>query len=58
VVGEGGAFQISADGNLASAPISITGPTGQKLRLRVSAIAASDARTGKRMWLATLRDCQ
>ena len=57
VVGEGGAFQIFAEGNLMATPIQLRGPTGQDLRLRVAAIGASDSRTGRRIWLATLRDC-
>lgn len=58
VVGEGGSFRIAAEGNLLATPIHIQGPTGQDLRLRVAAIAASDSRTGRRIWLGTLREGQ
>jgi hypothetical protein len=54
---EGGAFTMRVDGGIVE-PIEISGPTGQRLRLRAAAIGASDPKTGHRVWLATLReDC-
>ena len=59
---DGGAFRVLADGNLNHPEaLQIWTPgsgADAALRLHVTALAASSARTGKRIWLGTLRDSQ
>ena len=62
VVLEGGSFRVLAEGNLnhsQAVRIYEPGSDGKSsLDLHVTALALSDPRTGKRVWLGTLRDSQ